>query len=55
MSIAPSQIKTMQLGTLAAELVVGTVIVAPAGGALGGAITYGLVALKNRARRSREP
>lgn len=55
MSIAPSDVKTMQLGTLALELVVGTAIVAPAGGALGGAITYGLVALKNRARRAREP
>lgn len=50
MSIAPSEVKTMALRTLAAELVVGTAIVAPAGGAVGGAITYGLVAWRWRRR-----
>ncbi len=50
MSIAPSQVKTMALRTLAAELVVGTAIVAPAGGALGGAITYALVAWRQGRR-----
>ena len=48
MSIAPSDVKTMALRTLAAELVVGTAVVAPAGGAIGGAITYALVAWRRR-------
>jgi uncharacterized protein (DUF2062 family) len=50
MSLAPSQVKTMALRTLAAELAVGTAIVAPVGGAIGGAITYALVAWRWRRR-----
>jgi uncharacterized protein (DUF2062 family) len=50
MSIAPSEVKNIALRTLAAELVVGTAIVAPAGGALGGSITYALVAWRRRRR-----
>ena len=51
MSIVPSEVKTMALGTLAAELVVGTAIVAPLGGAVGGAITYAIVAWRRRRKR----
>ena len=50
MSIAPSQVKTLELRTLLAELVVGTAVVAPTGGLLGGAITYALVAWRWRRR-----
>ena len=50
LSIAPSEVKNMALRTLAAELVVGTAVVAPAGGALGGALTYAIVAWRRRRR-----
>ena len=53
--LAPSEVKNMALGTLAAELIVGTAIVAPAGGALGGAITYALVAWRWRRRAKNKP
>jgi uncharacterized protein (DUF2062 family) len=55
LSLAPSQVKTMALGRLAAELAVGTAIAATAGGALGGAITYALVAWRWRRRAKAEP
>ena len=48
LSIAPSDVRTMALRKLAAELVVGTALVAPTGGAIGGALTYALVAWRRR-------
>jgi uncharacterized protein (DUF2062 family) len=50
LSMAPADVKTLALGTLVAELVVGTLIVAPSGGALGGALTYAFVAWRRRRR-----
>jgi len=52
MPIGPSDLKTIGLGTLVAELVVGTAVVAPLGGAIGGAIAYALVAWRGRRRAS---
>ena len=52
MPIGPSDLKTIGLGTLVAELVVGTAVVAPVGGAIGGAIAYALVAWRKRRRAS---
>lgn len=49
LALAPREMKTLALGTVALELVLGTLVVAPAGGALGGAITY-LVAWRWRQR-----
>jgi len=48
--IEPGDVKTAALGTLALELLVGTLVVAPAGAAVGGAITYALVAWRRRAK-----
>ena len=50
LSMAPSDLKNVGLRTLAAELAVGTAVVAPAGGALGGAIAYAIVAWRRRRR-----
>ncbi|MDB4945412.1 MAG: hypothetical protein JWP97_4946 [Labilithrix sp.] len=52
-ALAPSQVKNLELRTLAAELAVGSAILAPLGGALGAAITYVLVRLRwQRTRRT---
>jgi uncharacterized protein (DUF2062 family) len=52
MAMTPSQLKATGIGTLVAELVVGTAIVAPAGGALGGSIAYAFVSWRRRRRKS---
>jgi uncharacterized protein (DUF2062 family) len=52
MAMSPSDLKAAGIGTLVAELVVGTAVVAPSGGAIGGALAYGFVAWR-RARRAR--
>ena len=54
LSLAPRDMKTLALGTVAAELALGTSVVAPAGGLVGGAITYVLVAWRWR-KRSASP
>ena len=54
-SMAPSDLKNMGIGTLVAELVVGTAIVAPSGGALGGSIAYAIVAWRRRQRAAQSP
>lgn len=51
MSIAPGDLQTIGLKTLVAELALGTAILAPAGGALGGAIAYAVVAWRRRRKR----
>jgi uncharacterized protein (DUF2062 family) len=50
MAMSPSDIKATGIGTLVAELVVGTLVVAPAGGALGGSLAYAFVAWRRRKR-----
>jgi len=54
MGLHPDDMKTVALGTLALELVVGTLLVAPAGGALGGSLAYAVTAWRQRRRRLRE-
>lgn len=53
--IEPGDMKTAALGTLALELVVGTLVLAPAGAATGGAITYALVAWRRRRKAAAAP
>jgi hypothetical protein len=48
--MSPSDIKATGIGTLVAELVVGTLVVAPAGGAVGGSLAYAFVAWRRRKR-----
>ncbi|MDB5216132.1 MAG: hypothetical protein JWO86_4059 [Myxococcaceae bacterium] len=50
MAMSPSDIKATGIGTLVAELVVGTLVVAPAGGAVGGSLAYAFVAWRRRKR-----
>lgn len=50
MAMTPSDIKATGIGTLVAELVAGTCVVAPAGGALGGSLAYAFVAWRRRKR-----
>ena len=52
MAMSPSDLKAAGIGTLVAELAYGTAVLAPACGALGGAIAYGFVAWR-RSRRAR--
>lgn len=51
--IAPSDLQKTGFGTLVAELVAGTAVLAPLGGALGGALAYALVAWR-RGRKAAE-
>jgi uncharacterized protein (DUF2062 family) len=51
MAMSPSDLKAAGIGTLVAELATGTALLAPACGALGGAIAYGFVAWRRRRRR----
>ncbi len=48
--LVPSEIKTIALRTLAAELAIGTAVLAPAAERAGGAVTYALVAWRLRRR-----
>jgi uncharacterized protein (DUF2062 family) len=50
MAIGPSDLEAAGIGTLVAELACGTALLAPATGALGGAVTYALVAWRRRRR-----
>ncbi len=52
--LVPSQVKSLELRTLAAELAVGSAILAPLGGAMGAAITYPLVRWRWQ-KRARAP
>lgn len=54
MAIAPSDLKETGFGTLVAELAVGTVVLAPASGALGGVLAYGLVAWRRRRKAAKD-
>ncbi|MDB4936860.1 MAG: hypothetical protein JWP87_3832 [Labilithrix sp.] len=47
-AMTPSELKATGIGTLVAELVAGTAVVAPAGGALGGALAYAFVSWRRR-------
>lgn len=51
MAMSPSDLKAAGIGTLVAELVAGTAVLAPACGALGGAVAYSFVAWRRRRRR----
>lgn len=53
MAMSPSDLKAAGIGTLVAELATGTAVLAPATGALGGALTYALVAWRRRLRDER--
>lgn len=46
--LRPEDMKTLAIGTIAGELLVGTAIVAPVGATVGGAITYAIVAWRRR-------
>jgi uncharacterized protein (DUF2062 family) len=48
MAISPSGLKAAGIGTLVAELASGTAVLAPATGALGGALAYAFVAWRRR-------
>ena len=50
MPIGPAELQRMGIGTLVAELVTGTVVLAPAAGVVGGAVAYGGVAWRARGR-----
>jgi len=50
MAMSPSELKATGIGTLVAELIAGTLVVAPAGGALGGSIAYAFVSWRRRKR-----
>jgi uncharacterized protein (DUF2062 family) len=50
-AITPSELKAQGIGRLVAELVVGTAVLAPAGGALGGSLAYAFVAWRRRRRQ----
>lgn len=47
-SLTPSEVKHLDLGTVAMEVVLGTGVVSIASAVTGGALTYGLVSLRNR-------
>ncbi len=49
--LSPHDIATLKLETVLLELIVGTAVVAPIGGAIGGATTYALVSWRRRRRR----
>jgi len=53
MAMSPSDLKAAGIGTLVAELVSGTAVLAPACGAVGGAVAYGFVAWRRRNRGRR--
>ena len=55
MAMSPSDLKAAGIGTLAAELASGTAVLAPAGGALGGAIAYAFVAWRRRRQLASKP
>lgn len=47
-SLTPSEVKNLALGTVAAEVALGTAVVSVASALTGGALTYGLVSLRKR-------
>ena len=48
MAMSPSDLKAAGIGTLVAERVVGTAVLAPATGAVGGSVAYAFVAWRRR-------
>ena len=50
MAMSPSDLKATGIGALVAELVIGTLVVAPAGGAVGGSLAYAFVSWRRRRR-----
>ena len=55
MAMGPSDLKAAGIGTLVAELICGTAVLAPACGALGGAVAYAFVAWRRRRQRVSKP
>ncbi|MBS2013909.1 MAG: DUF2062 domain-containing protein [Deltaproteobacteria bacterium] len=53
--LRPEDMKALAIGTIAAELLVGTAIVAPLGAAIGGAITYAVVSWRRRRATPHHP
>lgn len=53
--LGPGDLEAKGVATLLAELAVGTTVLAPATGALGGALAYVLVAWRRRRRRRAQP